>query len=392
MLERKLIYMDAKSSKFWHISQAAECYTVTYGRTGSAGQETTKSFASEALAVKDAEKLIKEKLGKGYVDASEPATDGALPAAAFANINQREDIFRNAGTFVGMRVLDYAMDKPARSDVAYRFRSDWDDDQLIPSLEHFLATPTALETTALVIGAWFADESSKSPDEVLNLLIQQRDRLPKLAAIFVGDVTSEENEMSWITQTDIAPLLQAFPMLQLLRTRGGTDLKLTPIEHLGLRALAMETGGMDVSVLKSVCSCEFAQLEYLELWLGTDEYGANATVEDLQPLLSGKLFPKLKYLGLRNSHMADKIAAVVVNSPLARRLDTLDLSLGTLSDEGGESLLHLKDSALKRLNLHYHFMSLEMVKRLRALPFVVEVSNPPDMEVDEEDRFVAVGE
>jgi predicted DNA-binding WGR domain protein len=392
MLERKLIYMDAKSSKFWHISQVGDCYTVTYGRTGSAGQESTKSFASEALAVKDAEKLIKEKLGKGYVDASEPASDGALPAAAFANINQREDIFRNAGTFVGMRVVDYAMDKPARSDVAYRFRSDWDDDQLIPSLEHFLATPVALETTALVIGAWFADESSKTPEEVLNLLIQKRERLPKLAAIFVGDVTSEENEMSWITQTDVAPLLQAFPTLQLLRTRGGTDLKLTPIKHLGLRALAMETGGMDASVLKSVCSCEFEQLEYLELWLGTDEYGASATVEDLQPLLSGKLFPKLKYLGLRNSHIADKIAAVVVNSPLVRRLETLDLSLGTLSDEGGESLLHLKDSALKRLNLHYHFMSPEMLKRLRALPFVVDVTNPPDMEVDEEDRFVAVGE
>ena len=392
MLERKLIYMDAKSSKFWNISQAGDTYTVTYGRTGSAGQESVKSFATEALAVKDAEKLIKEKLGKGYVDASEPATDGGLLAAAFANINQREDIFRNAGTFVGLRVVDYAMDKPARSDVAYRFRSDWDDDQLIPSLEHFLATSAALETTALVIGAWFSDESSKSPEEVLNLLMQQRERLPKLAAIFVGDVTSEENEMSWITQTDIAPLLQAFPTLQLLRTRGGTDLKLTPIKHAGLRALAMEAGGMDVSVLRSVCSCEFAQLEYLELWLGTDEYGANATVEDLQPLLYGKLLPKLKYLGLINSHIADRIAAVVVNSPLMQRLESLDLSLGILSDEGGESLLHLKDSALKKLNLHYHFMSPEMVKRLRALPFVVDVSNPSDMEVEAEDRFVAVGE
>jgi hypothetical protein len=75
-----------------------------------------------------------------------------------------------------------------------------------------------------------------------------------------------------------------------------------------------------------------------------------------------------------------------------QRLETLDLSLGTLSDEGGESLLHLKDSALKKLNVHYHFMSPEMVKRLRALPFVVDATNPPDMEVDEEDRFVAVGE
>jgi len=392
MLERKLVYMDAKSSKFWNISQSGDSYSVTYGRTGSAGQETIKAFASEALAVKEAEKLIKEKLGKGYVDDAVPVSDGALPLVAFVNINQREDIYRNAGTFVGLRVVDYAMDKPARSDVAYRFRSDWDDNNLIPALQHFLVTPAALEASALVIGAWFGDESSTSSEAVLNLLIQHRDRLPKLAALYIGDVTSEENEMSWITQSDMTPLLQAFPMLQLLRTRGGTELQLKPIAHPALRGLAMETGGLDASVLRSVCSCDFNSLEYLELWLGTEEYGANVTVEDLQPLLSGKLFPKLKYLGLRNSDIVDQIAAVVVNSPLMQRLETLDLSLGTLTDEGGESLLHLKDSALKKLNLHYHFMSPAMVKRLRALPFVVDASTPPDMDTDEDDRFVAVGE
>ncbi len=392
MLARKLVYMDAKSSKFWNISQTGDTYKVTYGRIGSAGQETIKSFASEALAIKDAEKLIKEKLGKGYVDASEPDGDGALPLVAFANINQREDLSRNAGTFVGLRVVDYATDKPARSDAAYRFRSDWDQDNLIPSLEHFLATPAAAESTALVIGAWFGEDSSNTSEEVLNLLIQQRERLPKLAALFIGDVTSEENEMSWIVQTDMSPLLQAFPKLQLLRTRGGTDLKLTPITHSGLRALAMESGGMAASVLRSICSSEFENLEYLEIWLGTEDYGATITVEDLQPLLSGKLFPKLKYLGLRNSDIVDRIAAVVVNSPLLQRLEILDLSLGTLTDEGGESLLHLKDSPLKKLNLHYHFMSPEMVRRLRALPFVVDATNPADMDGSEEDRFVAVGE
>jgi predicted DNA-binding WGR domain protein len=392
MLERKLIYMDAKSSKFWNIQQTGDSYAVTYGRIGSTGQDSSKTFATEALAVKETEKLIKEKLSKGYVDAAAPSIDGALPLAAFANINQREDISRNAGTFVGLRVVDYAMDKPARSDVAYRFRSDWDDDVLIPSLEHFLATAAALDATALVIGAWFGDESSATPDAVVNVLIAQRARLPKLVAIFLGDVTSEENEMSWINQTNVTPLLQAFPALQLLRTRGGTELKLTPFKHSGLRALAMETGGMDVSVVRSLCNSDFEQLEHLELWLGTNEYGANLSVEDLQPLLSGKLFPNLKYLGLRNSDLADRIAAVVVNSPLLQRLETLDLSLGTLTDEGGESLLHVKGSALKKLNLHYHFMSPEMVKRLRALPLVVDASTPADMDTDEEDRFVAVGE
>jgi predicted DNA-binding WGR domain protein len=394
MLERKLIFMDAKSSKFWNINQSGDSYTVTYGRIGSAGQETTKSFASEALALKEAEKLIKEKLSKGYVEAADnqAGDDGLLPFAAFGNVTVRDDISRNAGTFIGLRVVDYDPEKAARSDVAYRFRTDWDDDKLIPNLQHFLATSAALDATALVIGAWFGDDSSLTPDEILKVLMEQKDRLPKLAAVFIGDITSEENEMSWITQTDMAPLLQAFPTLQLLRTRGGTELKLTPLKHTGLRALALETGGMDAAVLRNICACEFPALEHLELWLGTEDYGATVSVEDLQPLFSGKLFPKLKYLGLRNSEIADAIAAVVVNSPLMQRLEVLDLSLGTLSDEGGTSLLNLKGSALKKLNLHYHYMSSDVVKKVRALPLVVDASTPSDMDMEEEDRFVAVGE
>ncbi|MCB1633733.1 MAG: STM4015 family protein [Xanthomonadales bacterium] len=392
MIERKLIYMDAKSSKFWNIRQEGDSHTVTYGRTGSAGQTSAKSFASEALAVKDAEKLIREKLGKGYVEASDSPQDGSLPLAAFASINHRDDVYRNAGTFVGLRVVDYDMEKPARSDVAYRFRSDWDEDQIVPALKHFLSKDEALQATAIVIGAWFGDDSEKTPGEVLDVLIENRDRLPLLSAVFVGDITSEENEMSWINQTDLAPLLNAFPDLQLLRARGGTSLVFTPLQHAKLRGLALETGGMDASVLRGVCSSQFNELEHLELWLGTEDYGATVRIEDLQPLLSGEIFPNLKYLGLRNSDMADQIAAVVVNSPLMQRIETLDLSLGTLSDEGGEALLHLKDSKLKKLNLHYHFMSPELVRRLRALPFVVDVTTPSDMDTDEDFRFVAVGE
>ena len=320
MIERKLIYMDAKSSKFWNIRQEGDSHTVTYGRTGSAGQTSAKSFASEALAVKDAEKLIREKLGKGYVEASDSPQDGSLPLAAFASINHRDDVYRNAGTFVGLRVVDYDMEKPARSDVAYRFRSDWDEDQIVPALKHFLSKDEALQATAIVIGAWFGDDSEKTPGEVLDVLIENRDRLPLLSAVFVGDITSEENEMSWINQTDLAPLLNAFPDLQLLRARGGTSLVFTPLQHAKLRGLALETGGMDASVLRGVCSSQFNELEHLELWLGTEDYGATVRIEDLQPLLSGEIFPNLKYLCLRNSDMADQIAAVVVNSPLMQRI------------------------------------------------------------------------
>src|SRR5262245_46697289 len=133
-MKRELVYMDAKSSKFWNIELSGTSFTVTYGRIGTTGQSQTKSFPSEEAARKEAEKLIKEKTGKGYVDAagsgvsSGDASAGAsdlIPLLAFSSINRRDDIGENAGTFIGKRVADYDPEKPARADAVYRFRSDW---------------------------------------------------------------------------------------------------------------------------------------------------------------------------------------------------------------------------------------------------------------------------
>ncbi len=395
-MKRELIYMDAKSSKFWTIEQEGASHTVTYGRIGSKGQSSTKTFADEAAATKDAEKLIKEKVGKGYVDAAQGETaEGSdeIPFVAFTGVARREDIYNNAGTFVGQRVVDYDPEKPAKSGVAYRFRSDWDDtERAIQGLTHFLATDVALEATALVIGAWQGDDSSLPPDDVIKTLVDGKDRLPRLAALYVGDIVSEENEMSWIHQSDLSPLLAAFPSLQLLRARGGEGMKFSEPRHSGLRALILETGGMDRSVVQSLGTAAFPKLEYLELWLGTDEYGGDVTVDDLRPILLGETFPDLKYLGLRNSEIVDALAPALVESFIVKHIETLDLSLGTLSDVGGTALLELTSPTLQRLNLHHNYMSAGLAQKLKALPFTVDTNNPSNMEDDEEYRFVAVGE
>jgi predicted DNA-binding WGR domain protein len=41
---------------------------VQYGRIGSQGQTNVKSFADSAAAGKHAEKLVNEKMQKGYVE------------------------------------------------------------------------------------------------------------------------------------------------------------------------------------------------------------------------------------------------------------------------------------------------------------------------------------
>ncbi len=65
---RHFTFQDDKSDKFWEISVDDCEVTVRYGRTGSNGQTNTKSFASATKAHEHAEKLIKEKTEKGYVE------------------------------------------------------------------------------------------------------------------------------------------------------------------------------------------------------------------------------------------------------------------------------------------------------------------------------------
>jgi predicted DNA-binding WGR domain protein len=58
--------VEGTSSKFWEIVLEGKSFTTKWGRIGTAGQSTTKSFATAAVAKKEHEKLIAEKTKKGY--------------------------------------------------------------------------------------------------------------------------------------------------------------------------------------------------------------------------------------------------------------------------------------------------------------------------------------
>jgi uncharacterized protein (TIGR02996 family) len=70
---RTFTYSDAKSHKFWNIELQGSQLTVTYGRIGTAGQTQTKAFKDAAAAQKEHDKLVKEKLAKGYVETAAAA-------------------------------------------------------------------------------------------------------------------------------------------------------------------------------------------------------------------------------------------------------------------------------------------------------------------------------
>ena len=65
---RYLEFIGGASKKFWEISMAGNSFTVRFGRLGTAGQSQTKTFADEAKASREVDKLVAEKVKKGYVE------------------------------------------------------------------------------------------------------------------------------------------------------------------------------------------------------------------------------------------------------------------------------------------------------------------------------------
>jgi uncharacterized protein (TIGR02996 family) len=78
---RTFQYSDATSHKFWNIEVSGKSFTVTYGKVGAAGQTQTKTFASADKAQAEADKLVREKLKKGYSETTPRAA--ASQAEAF---------------------------------------------------------------------------------------------------------------------------------------------------------------------------------------------------------------------------------------------------------------------------------------------------------------------
>jgi predicted DNA-binding WGR domain protein len=366
---REFQFVEGSSKKFWAIQLEGKAFAVTFGRLGTAGQAQRKEFATAAEARKAHDKLIAEKIGKGYTEVGgtagaarqEPAAQELIPVAYW----------------VGMSFGKFLRKNPEFPD----------------KLAAFLADPAVGAVQALVIGCWSYEWGDSSA--VVEALVTARDKLPNLKALFLGDTVSEDQEISWIVQSDITALFDAYPHLEHFRARGGQGLGLGKLRHKRVKSLAFEASNLPAEVVRAVGRADLPALEHLELWLGTEQYGADTKVADLKGILAGKGLPALRYLGLRNSEIADAIAKAVARAPLLDRIEVLDLSLGNLGDEGAEALLASPAVAkLKKLDLHHHYISDELMARLDALGIEVDVSDPVEPEEDDEDdgRYIAVRE
>jgi hypothetical protein len=298
-----------------------------------------------------------------------------------------------AEQFFGLPVVEFRTgEKATRKDVVYRLMQDYDAEQSQTQfLDEFLEQVDSDRLEALVIGPWGEASTGTPPKDYLDVLISRR--LPKLRAIYVGDMTFEDAEMSWINQADYTDFLAAYPNLEVLRIRGGEALQLPVMQMRNLRELAIETGGMPTRVVQAIASSSLPALRKLELWLGTDHYGFDGDLSTCTDLLAKIQPERLEYLGLRNSDIADQLAGFLAAQPWLASLHTLDLSMGTLGDIGAKALLSSRYLAgLKTLDLRHHYISPELVKKLEALRLELVIDEAEDAGDDEEDRYVQVGE
>lgn len=254
---------------------------------------------------------------------------------------------------------------------------DTDAQEIFPL---FLDSVDTTRIKALLLGAWYGDVSGEGVDKFHRALLDADDRFPALEALFVSDVPQELAEISWIEQEDPGALLAAFPRLRVLGVRGGLGKQIEPLVHAELEELVFQSGGMPPGAVRAVGGSSLPALASLDLYLGISGYGGGAGVEDLASILSGTAFPKLRHLGLRDAENADDLAAALAQAPVVAQLESLDLSLGTLSDVGAAALLAGQPlTHLRRLDLHHHFLSNAMIERLeQALP---------DVEVDASERL-----
>ncbi|CUI03510.1 STM4015 family protein [Massilia sp. P8910] len=298
-------------------------------------------------------------------------------------------------TFFNKTVTEYDSEEPVElsAHIVYRLSLDYDEEGTMTELiEEFLGRVDKSRLDALIIGKW-SDDCDESSASIVNVLVAHAAELPALRALFIGDMTYEECEISWITQSDVTPLLTAFPLLEEFRVRGANQLVLQPFTHARLRTFTIESGGLPAEVVEALTASTMPALTHLELWLGTEDYGFSGDVGLYQRLVAQLRTPTLEYLGLRDAGFADELALWLAGDALVACLKTLDLSLGTLGDVGAEALFNSPYVAkLQTLDLEHHYISEEWQEKLKTLPITVDLSDPQEIDDEDDARYVAVSE
>lgn len=263
------------------------------------------------------------------------------------------------------------------------------EDAILETLSH----PSARFVRGLSIGMFNHDGDNHYPK--LLKKIGKAGLPPTLRTLYVGDFEfPEQNEISWVSVGDASMLYAAAPQLETLILQGA-DIGLGKAVALPrLRTLVLKTGGLPKAAARAVAASTLPELERLVIWTGDENYGADSKLADVAPVLDGAGFPKLKHLGVMNCAYTDELVEALARSKLLRRLETLDLSMGTLTDGGAESMARSKDAFahLQQLDVGECLLTPKGILALAGIAKHVSSDDQRADDIDGDHRYVAVGE
>jgi uncharacterized protein (TIGR02996 family) len=447
-------FKDGSSSKFWEITLDGKSHAVRFGKIGADGQTSTKSFKSPGEARADHDKLVAEKTKKGYklVRGEAPAGPVSLHArnekleAAIAADPDNADAYLVYADWLQSQndprgeliVLQHANKGAAAKKLLEQnkehFFGKLASAQDLLEAEKYaskLGRPTTWRwgyLEALRINnkhdrdAEFGDGEVESidVDEALGWMLDHsscrflreltvgintfmdngydgtakvigKRSLPLLKKLVIGAFISEETELNWSDAGNLEPLYKGVPNLEHLTLRSGT-MKVGKIDLPKLKELAIYTGGLDKASLNNILSAKWPHLELLQLQTGDE---GNIKLKDLLPIFEGKIFPKLKHLGLGNSPYSDELCAALVQSKLPAQLESLDLSEGKLGDQGAATLASIKWPKLKSINVTENWLTKKGIAALKTIAKEVNDGGKygqQDDEGDPENRYVSGNE
>ena len=475
-------FSEGSSNKFWEIKLSDKSFTTTYGKIGATGQTTVKTFKSSADAKKEHDKLVAEKMKKGYAlvggkakaadkkaDKGKPekaasaavgkadARNPDLEAAIVANPSDREAyaVFADwlqeqgdpRGELISLQLaykdkqakalidkhVDYFLGPLAehqtvhdegynnsrshlrtpaqetewqktqkqaflwRNGYIYRVRLSHDSysdsayqGNTVDILDQVLRHPSG----RYVVEFAFQSNGDPNEDDLQDLI----DLLGKKAPPTTRKITFGDNvdQISWHHTGNLNKLWKGVPNLRVLEIESG-EFDVGKMNAPALERAIFITGGLSKSCGKNIANAVMPKIKHLEVYYGDDNYGGDCTVKEVRPLLDRTDLKNLEYLGLKNSEFSDEIAKSIAGAKVLKTLKTLDLSLGTMTDEGAHALAAAKDSLahLQCLDLTRNFLTKDGIKAVKGLcPKVVtgDQEEADDWGDGELHRYVRISE
>ncbi|HSK01883.1 MAG TPA: WGR domain-containing protein [Kofleriaceae bacterium] len=406
-------FSEGSSSKFWEIKLTGKSFTTTYGKLGASGQTTIKTFSSEAEAKKAHDKLIAEKVKKGYVlagkkakpaasapagDARNPALEAAIEAdpydtTAYSVLGDwlqgqgdprgelialqlagkdkqaRALIQKQADYFLGALAdhqTTYDDDKRPAFEWRYgyihglrlshnEYAEEGFEGRLVEILDLVLRHPSGRFLTEITFG-FNGDPNDEDLQDLIDLLAKRAP--PTIRKLHLGDYkyagggpVGQGGDDTEISWYSIGNLGKLWKAVPGLRTliTQGGGLTLGKIELPNLAHAELRTGGLSRANARAMATAAIPNIEYLDIWYGDDNYGGDATIKDVELLLGRTDLPALRHLGLMNSEFADALPEALARSRLLPQLRELDLSMGTMTDAGARAIAEHRD-AFKHLD------------------------------------------